>query len=609
MKPFDYNYVSRKTINAFKRFPVAILLIALLTFSGIYMIFKPYESDIWQHLFLTSIIGIPLFVSINLFLERMEIKRWFNFTLNIIGFAFLLLFFFNLPPHQIYDKHYSRALLLLCAFISSIFYLPFIGFERQMPFWYYNKSLIKRVLLSALYALVFFVGIGIALWAIDTLFNINIKSEWYQMLAVLSFWLFLPWFFLAGISRNFSYHSQKEYYPKELRLFTLYALVPINFIYALILLGYTIKIAISGIWPSGWTVGLITGYTVLEFVILIFLYPVLFEKENKKLIKFIHLNFYITIVFLIIYFLALFQRIAQYGLTENRLYTLLWGILVLFWVIYFIINKIKDIRILPFMLMLVAFLSVSGPWNVFRIAKHSQTHRLEKILQQHQLLQNGKIATTGKDIPLKTQADISSIVSYLVSTHGPNTIKTYFPASTDSLFDTLENKMYKTDIFQQLFSSVGLIYVPYFREEENVYQNCSFYTESKKMFYFVKNSDYAVTLDIYPYSDSLYHQIIKLNDSLTIYIDINHQNNILTLTVNQIQDASINIKNLYDTFSHLPKIRSDAYASYFDPEILTINMKGLKYDYDIYIDRLEFQITDKKTKLTGLSGVMLLKKN
>jgi hypothetical protein len=607
MKAFDYNYVWRKTLNTFWRFPVVILLILLLTTSGIYIVYHPVESDIWQHLFLTSLLGIPLFIGINLFLERMETKRWFNMVLNLIGFAFLLLFFLNLPAHQIYYKHYIRAFLLICSFIASIFYLPFIGFERQLPFWYFNKNLIKRLFLSGLYAVVFFVGIAVALWAMDELFNVKIKSEWYGVLSSLAFFLFFPYFFLAGLSKKFSYRAYKEYYPNGLRLFTLYALVPINFIYALILLGYVVKIIISGIWPSGWTVGLITGYTLLEFLIIVFTYPVLFEVENKKLLKFIYINFYLTILFIIIYFLAVFQRVSQYGLTEHRLFTILWGLLVLFLVIYFLIIKIKDIRIIPFSFMLVAFIAVSGPWNVFRITKNSQTHRLESVLQTNKLLKNGKISANGKKITMKTQADISSIVTYLVSTHGPHTIKALFPMNVDSLFDIPESKSYKTEKFQQLFSSVGLSYVPYYYENESA-PYYSFYTENKEKFCSTKNTDFMVMIDMYTYNDSSYHENYILNDSLKLGFELNKNEGILKITLNQKPEASLNVNALYEYFGNLPKIRNDVYSSSYKPGVLTTTVKGLTYQFEIYFDRLEFQVKDKRNELTSFSGFILLSK-
>jgi hypothetical protein len=41
---------------------------------------------------------------------------------------------------------------------------------------------------------------------------------------------------------------------------------------------------------------------------------------------------------------------------------------------------------------------------------------------------------------------------------------------------------------------------------------------------------------------------------------------------------------------------------------LTTTVKGLTYQFEIYFDRLEFQVKDKRNELTSFSGFILLKK-
>lgn len=158
MKSLNISYFRRKLIKTFFRFPVVVLFIFLATVSSLIHFYSKESNDLWIHLFLTSILAIPLFTSINLYLERVETRRWFNIFINIIGFVILIVFFLNLPHNYIFDKHYIRSFVLFLAFVISMFYLPFLGFHQPLPFWFYNYNFIKRIFVSFIYITTLFVG-------------------------------------------------------------------------------------------------------------------------------------------------------------------------------------------------------------------------------------------------------------------------------------------------------------------------------------------------------------------------------------------------------------------------------------------------------------------
>jgi hypothetical protein len=90
--------------------------------------------------------------------------------------------------------------------------------------------------------------------------------------------------------------------------------------------------------------------------------------------------------------------------------------------------------------------------------------------------------------------------------------------------------------------------------------------------------------------------------------ELNKNEGILKITLNQKPEASLNVNALYEYFGNLPKIRNDVYSSSYKPGVLTTTVKGLTYQFEIYFDRLEFHVKDKRNELTSFSGFILLSK-
>lgn len=580
MKNFDYNYVKRKIIKSVWRFPIVVFFIITATISAMVTYYHESNNDIWSHLNLTAILAIPLFISINLYLERVETSRLLKIIINAVGFIILLLFFISLPYKFIYDKHYIRSFILFLAFFTSMFYLPFIGFHQQMPFWFYNYNFIKRIGVSFIYSSIFFLGVFIALQTIWYLFEINTSSLIFPF-SVLFYILFFPWMILAGLSPKFTYHADKVYYPTHLKSITQYAILPIITLYAVILLTYIAKIVLTGIWPSGWTVGIIIGYSLGLVLVIVLIYPILFDKENKMLYKLIYTHLFISLLFMIVYFVAILKRTEGYGLTENRLFVFIYGIWYLFIAIYFIVKKINDFRAITFSLLVVLFLSVSGPWNVFRIAKNSQQNRLIDIAITENIYINGKLQAKNKMIKQSSETEISNIVHYLVTTHGHKSVKNLFAIDVDSLF--ISNPNINANI-ETLIKSAGLRYNPHFFNTEDTYK--VFKMENNEYIFPIENARYSCFFELYSY-DSL-EKYVTFNeiDSLNFKINLNPVNGWIKIYVNDIDDATLWLQPFYNHLIELQK------SEPLNNKNFKAVAKGKFYDYTFYFKEIEF-ILDK----------------
>jgi hypothetical protein len=80
--------------------------------------------------------------------------------------------------------------------------------------------------------------------------------------------------------RNLDELEAAREYPKGLKIFTYYILLPIVFVYLAILYAYLAKILISWDWPQGWVSKLILGFAGTGTFSLLLLHPLNHQTEN-----------------------------------------------------------------------------------------------------------------------------------------------------------------------------------------------------------------------------------------------------------------------------------------------------------------------------------------
>ena len=273
-------------------------------------------------------------------------------------------------------------------------------------------------LTAALYSGVLYLGLSLAMFAVDNLFEIKIPDNRYGQLWVFMAGIFNTWFFLAGIPNNLSSLNEESDYPKGLKVFTQYVLIPLVVVYLIILYGYALKIIINWDWPRGWVANLILGFSAVGILSLLLVRPIQKQVENKWIRRFSKWYYIALAPLVVMLFLAVWQRVSEYGITENRYFVLVQAI-ALAWVVgYFNLSKNKYIKVIPITLCFLAFFSSFGPWSAFSISKGSQTQRLEDYLVKNEILQKGKVQKISTRIPFEDQKEISSIVSYLHDMQG-----------------------------------------------------------------------------------------------------------------------------------------------------------------------------------------------
>jgi hypothetical protein len=411
-----------------KRFPVAMLVAAIGTGIGIYLIHIGEEHNTALQILLTLTLAAPLYVGAVLLSEAKSFSQKIHWGIHTLILLFLLVYYFLLPVLSVApDGFFIRHGMWAFGFVLVVTFIPFV-FQKQKTaigrFWQYNRGLIFALALTAIWAGALQAGISIALASIDFLFDIHIDEELYAQVWVTIVGLFSSLFFLSRLPEKAHELKSADTYPKEVRLFSQYVLVPLVTVYFLILYAYTVRIIVNFDWPEGQLAWMILGFSFLGVLAYLALHPL---REKEKWIKHFGTGLFVAMIPQTgMLFWALSFRLREYGFTENRYFILVFGIWLLVMALYYLFTKVKDIRVIPISLFVIAVLASFGPWGAFDVAERSQVNRLESILNANSMLEDGLYVQSSVDISIEDEVQINEIVEYLAERHGLDSIEAWF---------------------------------------------------------------------------------------------------------------------------------------------------------------------------------------
>jgi hypothetical protein len=483
-----------KTIVTFKRFPFAIA--AAITGSIFCMLWVNLRYNLeeshyyYSNIIMSCYLGMLLFIAIQIYVERKKLKTIIAILLKLLAVAALICYYFSLPEKFMVIS-FTRFSLFTIALHLLIAFVPFITKGELNGFWQYNKIIFLRILTSALYTIVLYLGLALA---IEKLFKVNISGKIYSDLWILLTGIFNTWFFLAGFPLNFSELDLKKDYPKGLKIFTQYILLPLVSIYLLILYAYMFRIIITAQWPVGWVSYLVIGFSIGGILSLLLIYPVRNDENNKWILIFSHFFYFALFPLIILLFLAVKRRVNDYGITEQRYFILILALWLLFIAVYFLLSKSKNIKLIPVSLCILTLAASFGPWGAFNVSLASQENHLKSLLNKYSMLDKGKIVKAKDTIAFKDHKQISSIIDYLVSVHGYKTLQPYFVQNLDSLFNGTQDN-YDYNKVDRLHSMMNISRVYDYQTEinESVNTYFEFYTNSTNHAFAIQGYDYFIS--------------------------------------------------------------------------------------------------------------------
>lgn len=462
----SFGHILKKAAFTFKRFSLAIVAALVGTLLGCTYVHVSSSgedntvfnemSELYVPLIMTCFLAVFLLVSLVLLTEKLKWSLKRGSLLQSIGILLLLTYYLTLPK-QLNDLAYIRFVLYALGLFFSLTFVPFIGSRQVGYFWQYNRIFFARIFGTIFYALVIYIGIAIALLAIQNLFSINFASNVYVYLFVVIAGSVAPCFFLSNMpNQTDELTLLEDYYPKGLKIFVQYILLPLVTIYGLILYVYGMKIILTANWPIGWVAYLVIAFSVLGILSIALIWP-LRNDEREGWIKNFSRFFYIGLLPLILLLsVAIYKRVSQYGITEQRYFIMLTAAWLTFIALYFLISKTKNLKVISISFCVGLFLSSFGPWGAFDISKKSQLRHLEQIFKRNNLLDKGQYKA-GK-INWEEETELSSVVQYLVEMHSAKVLQPYLRQNIGELLDK-DVSAYSRGAAEKVLQLMNLNYV------------------------------------------------------------------------------------------------------------------------------------------------------
>jgi hypothetical protein len=603
MKFQSIELIIHQAAKAFRRFPMALICAILAAALMMHLVddnagFK--ENIPMYYILQTLWLGMISFVGLSVFTQRYTMRTSTVILLNVAVVA-LMVYFFYAQPESYTVKSVSRFIILVIGAHLGVSFAPFLVNTEVNGFWQYNKSLFLRFLTSAIYSAVFYIGLSIALLAIKELFNIDFGDKVYIDLFITVAVVMNTWFFIAGIPSRIIALEQVREYPKGLRIFTQYVLLPLVVIYLIILYFYEAKILFTLVWPRGIVSYLIIGFSTLGILALLLVWPLRDDAEHTWIRTFTKRFFLAIFPLIVLLIMAIGRRVMEYGVTENRYFLIVLSLWLFIVALYFLFSRRKNIKFVPLSLFFAALLSGFGPWNAFQVSSLSQHSRLEKIFQKNKMIVNGKATKSKKAIAKADQKEIASIVEYMIDVHGVESIQDLF--TQDLLKSTTAKKneyVNKTDNVLALIGLESGIEIAAIDDTEDDYDFSCTRTEGMT----IAGYDYMLPLSIYPQTSSYIDN--GLIESIPYTVKYLENDFAFAISVDKSENDTVQLRN---TFMNI-KVKYEASSINVDKDYMRINASSENYDYLILLDGIsvKYDKEEDKMSLSSLRGNILVKK-
>ena len=574
---------TKKTIF---RFPLETIITVIGTIYALLLIDEKNDSteNLYVKIIASCSLCLVLFLSNSLYFESKKTKDWIRFLTSFILGGLIAAFVFNLSE----KITFIEGLQLFVLSISLHLLVSFSGFipkkYNQEEFWEFNKQLFIRIITAGIYSSVLYIGLALAITAITKLFNVEFYDEIYGDLFVIIAGLFNTIFFLAGVPETNNVDSpMKLSYPKGLKNFTQYVLLPLISLYLVILISYEIKILVTLSLPVGWVSYLVLVFAVFGILSFLLIHPIAKETGNLWMRTFSRWFYYLLVPLLGLLFWAILYRINLYGFTHERYYVLLLSIWLSVVVAYFIIQKQPKIKFIPISMCLFGLLSIAGPQSADSISKQSQLSRFKSYLN---VIEKEKLT-------FKQEQDLSSIVSFLEENYGVNAL---LPFTGNKLTALLKND--KTPNSSQIMKAFGLQYRSDYDsiEKDGNYFNYNFNENESQKINVVHGYDLSFTVSNFGNFDC--NECVKIYEK-TFSVKNNKQNYGFDLQINQ---DNIPLK-IYDFINSNPAFElNDA-----TDEIITQKIETVKYDILITYSSVSGRINGKLKTIENYEIKVLVK--
>jgi hypothetical protein len=590
------------TLNTLKRFPFEILFALGGTIAQTISIHRDYSGDNsgLEKLVMTANLGLLLSLAATLYTENKGDKKY-NWLIRVVA-ALLGASFYFIFSRQLATIHYTRFFLLSFAFHLLVSFAAFTGKGHIQGFWQFNKTLFLRFLASMLYSAVLCLGLDAALAASNFLFNLHLDYKTYLYLFTWIAGMFNTIFFLAGVPQDTGALDEDTSYPKALKVFTQYVLIPLASIYLIILLTYEVKILIQWNLPKGLVSNLILGYAVFGILSILLVYP-LREQEGNKWIKTYARSFYFLLLpLLVLLVLAIISRVRPYGVTPYRYFLIILAGWLSFITFYFLLSRRQNIKLIPISLCILALLAVYGPQSAFSVSDYSQRKILTDIFKKYGAVKDGRLQSLAKiKVDSADGAKVVDKLNYFTQNSTPAALQPYIKEDMTRLVDSISH-------LKNSYAKYGYISRYELAEKESEWLQNYFgvkrfgYTQFENTNYYdftVKN-DLLLNTKGYDYVLAFKNEVIDEKSAGALTADnlvvkqSESADRVCTLYLNN-EKVSFNVKGIADSLvkkkNELKAYKNDNTATYGTNEYYSLPDRLLSFTQQSPHYKVTFQIS------------------
>ena len=388
--------ISERFEAVWKRFPVAVLFTIIYTAIALLLLWDkdliPNNDSLLFIIFFYPPTALILGVSLHLWSEEQtnaKRSRFVHLLAQISWFLYCLIISQQAPA----DFNMELVIGLLATlflFVSSIFFLSFIGKKNDIEAWNFGWHIIKGAFLSTVVSAILLGGIELLLWGIQELFNLNLPEELYISMITICMFTINIFLLMMQVPKDADKHDTIIHRMNDFGRLVVHALfVPLQGAYLITLYIYLFNILFTWKLPSGGIVWLVTTMMVGMLFITTLIYPLLLQDDkpfDKKLVRWLA---FLALPLLVLMTVGIGRRISDYGFTVARAYVLLFNIWCYVICFYLLFKQTKHIMWILISFALVFFIASIGPWNITASTRRILFNQVDDIFQR-----------TGVELPL-----------------------------------------------------------------------------------------------------------------------------------------------------------------------------------------------------------------
>lgn len=273
-------------------------------------------------------------------------------------------------------------LSLVGAMTLAVFVLPFFRERDDVASWNFTWRIFAIAASSWLVGIVMCCGLCLLTASVKYLFGADVSDDWLFTWLILSLFTLPVTLTLGRIPAGELKHDRMLTVFPFLHRSIHYLFLPLLACYMLLLYGYLVKVVVEFQLPDGWVSTLVSALVLGSVAFVLALYPSLRQGTSATDRRVVRVLPFAILPLLVLMTVGVGRRLADYGVTVNRLYVL--ALLVWFYVVCvgLYLSHARRVWWIPASFALVALLTSAFPVNVTRIARRVVRRSVEASIRE-----------------------------------------------------------------------------------------------------------------------------------------------------------------------------------------------------------------------------------